>query len=144
LIFSDPGPNSDPSHKLLWILGLMAGLLAYVGPIVVLLMSRETWLHRLVATPAFAVTLAILMNLSGAVVSLFLLVMLMAGGANSKPAQLIILKQLIWGVSVVGILGLGSGIWTLLIGRVWLSVALGAIPSLVALTIVTVSIKLSA
>lgn len=142
LIFSEPSSNPDLSHKLLWILGLLAGLLAYLGPIATLLMSRETWLNRLVATPAFAVTLAVLANLSGLVASLFLLVMLMASGANSTPAQITLIKQLMLAVSVVALLGLGGGVWSLVMGRSWLAAGLGFFPCLFAVSLVTIAFKL--
>lgn len=141
LVYADPVANPDLAHKFLWSLGLVGGLAAYAGPIVVLLLARETWLHRLASSPYFAAVMAVGLNLAGLAASFFLIVMLLAGGANSTPAQLTTLKQLMLAVSIIGLGGLAGGIWAFVAGRHWLSAALGAVPATFVIILVTVLLK---
>jgi len=72
--------------------------------------------------------LAAVTNAAGVLTTLCLIVFLMAGGANAKPAHLKILKSLMIATLVVGLLSLGGSIWSMVAGRPGLGTIIAAIP----------------
>jgi hypothetical protein len=80
-----------------------------------------------------AAVFSVLSMAAGALATLMMLVMLMAGGANSSPAQILQIKWMMMGVAVIGLGGLVGGIWTLIAGRPWVSAGIGIMPAVVAI-----------
>lgn len=86
--------------------------------------------------------LAAVTNAAGVLTTLCLIVFLMAGGANSKPAQITILKSLMIATLVVGLLSLGGSIWSMVAGRPGLGAIIAAIPIAFAITLITILVWL--
>lgn len=83
------------------------------------------------------IILATCSNVLGVLATLCMVVMLLAGGANAKPADITILKVLIWATLAVGLLALIASIWVTLLARPMLGTAIGAAPILyVALLVI--------
>jgi hypothetical protein len=93
--------------------------------------------HRPVA---MKLAFAILTLVVGTAAFLFFSVFCLAGGANSSPRQLLILKSALIGMLVTWILATGSGIWAMTAGRHGLAIGLGALPTLLATTLLIAAI----
>ena len=85
---------------------------------------------------------AILSMIVGILASLTILVMLMAGGANSSEAQIRQIKWMMLSVAVVQVLALAGSIWLLIEHRGGLACAAGILPFVYAVVLVTVLVKL--
>ena len=85
---------------------------------------------------------AILSMIVGILASLTMLVMLMAGGANSSEAQIRQIKWMMLSVAVVQVLALAGSIWLLIEHRGGLACAAGILPFVYAVVLVTVLVKL--
>jgi hypothetical protein len=77
-----------------------------------------------------ATIVAVLSNISGATVTLLMLVLLVASAPNSKPQELMTIKWLMTAAAVVGLGCLIGGGWTLVSGKPWTSTGLGLTPVL--------------
>ena len=71
---------------------------------------------------------------------LFFSVFCLAGGANSSPRQLLILKSALIGMLVTWILATGGSIWAMTAGRHGLAIGVGSFPSLLATSLVVVAL----
>lgn len=89
---------------------------------------------------AMKIAFAILTLIVGTAAFLFLSVFCLAGGANSSPRQLLILKSALIGMLVTWILATGSGIWAMTAGRHGLAIGVGTLPTLLATTLVIVAL----
>ena len=89
-----------------------------------------------------AAVFSVLSMAAGALATLMMLVMLMASGANSSPAQILQIKWMMIGVAVIGLGGLVGGIWTLVAGRPWVSAGIGIVPAVAVMVLVVVLVKL--
>lgn len=88
------------------------------------------------------IILAVVSMIIGGLGSLTMLVMLMAGGANSSEAQIRQIKWMMLSVAVVQVLALAGSIWLLVAHRGWASCGVGLIPFIYAIVLVTVLVKL--
>lgn len=89
-----------------------------------------------------ATILAVLSLAAGALGSLMLLTLCMAGGANSTPAQIHAIKIWMLVIAVVGLVTFIGGVWLTASGRPWWGAAVGGLPMLVTVTLmVWVSFK---
>gem|GEM_PF-6085958 len=88
--------------------------------------------------PAIMYIFAALTNAAGILATLCLVVLLMAGGANSNPAQITTLKILILATFIVGLLCLGGSIWSMIAARPGLGTIIAAAPIAFAITLVVV------
>lgn len=88
------------------------------------------------------IVLAVLSMIIGGLSSLTMLVMLMAGGANSSEVQIRQIKWMMLSVAVVQVLALAGSIWLLIAHRGWSSCGVGLIPLVYAIVLVTVLIKI--
>lgn len=85
---------------------------------------------------------AVLSAVAGGLATLTMLVMLMAGGANSSPAQITQIKWMMIGVALVGVIGLGGAVWAMIAGKPWLGAGLGIAPAVVVIAMIVVLVKL--
>lgn len=83
--------------------------------------------------------IAILTLVVGTAAFLFFSVFCLAGGANSTPRQLLILKSALIGMLITWILATGGSVWAMTAGRHGLAISLGALPTLLATTLVIVA-----
>lgn len=93
--------------------------------------------HRPVA---MKLAIAILTLVVGTAAFLFFSVFCLAGGANSSPRQLFILKSALIGMLVTWILATGGGIWAMTAGRHGLAIGVGTLPTLLAATLLIVAL----
>lgn len=78
-----------------------------------------------------ATTVAVLALVAGAMSSLMLLTMCLAGGANSTPEQIRTIKMWMLVITVVGLLTFIGGIWLTASGRPWIGAVVGGLPAMV-------------
>jgi hypothetical protein len=83
---------------------------------------------------------AILTLVIGTAAFLFFSVFCLAGGANSSPRQLLILKSALIGMLVTWILATGGGIWAMTTGRHGLAIGLGALPTVLATSLLIAAV----
>jgi hypothetical protein len=86
--------------------------------------------------------LAVIFILIGLLSSLVVVAMFLAGGANSSPAGIRQIKWMIASVVFVQALSLVSSIALLISERGWLAFAAGIFPSVYAIVLVVVLVKL--
>lgn len=89
-----------------------------------------------------AVVAAVMSIGIGLLATLTMLVMLIAGGANSTPAEITQIKWMMIGVALVGLVGLVGGIWGIVAGRPWLGAGFGIAPLVASIALVVVLVKL--
>jgi len=89
-----------------------------------------------------ASVVAVLSTIVGVGATLCMLVMLMAGGANAKPAAITQLKWLMVSVAVVGLASVIAAVWAFVHHRHWLSAGLGIAPLVYAIVLVIVLVQL--
>jgi hypothetical protein len=75
-------------------------------------------------------------------VTLMMLVMMAAGCANAKPAQLTIMKWLALSVAAACFAGIGGAVWTFIAGRYGWSTGLGAFPTVYIVVLVIILVKI--
>jgi hypothetical protein len=68
---------------------------------------------------------------AGILATLMMLVMCMAGGANSSPEQIVLLKRLMLGFGLTGLCSVGGAIALLAFRMPWWGAGAGALPVLV-------------
>jgi predicted neutral ceramidase superfamily lipid hydrolase len=76
---------------------------------------------------------AILSTLAGSFLSLMMLVLLMAGGANSTPSQISQIKAWLIAVSLVALGCLVASVWTMVVKRPWIAAGIGGFPILLVI-----------
>lgn len=85
--------------------------------------------------------LASLLTAGSGLITLTFLVMLMAGGANAKPAQITQIKVLMLVSTALGLGCLGGAVWAMLAGRPLTGAWVGAIPGVFCVVVVIVMLK---
>ena len=85
---------------------------------------------------------AILASVTSVLSSLCALVMMMAGLANSTPAQLEQGKWMMWGIVAVQVLSLAVAIWLMVRQKHWPASIVGIIPFVAVVTLVIVLVKI--
>jgi hypothetical protein len=88
--------------------------------------------------PTLLTILAALANVVGILATLLILVMCMAGGANSTPQQIRTLKLIMLASALVCVICVTVSIWCLIAGRPGLGALLAALPTLLSISIVAV------
>ena len=88
-------------------------------------------------SPMLHTILAILSMIIGGLSSLTMLVFLLAGGANSTEAQIRQIKWMIAATLVIEALSLAGSIWLLIEHRGWSACAVGLIPLMYAIALVS-------
>jgi hypothetical protein len=83
-----------------------------------------------------AMAIAVLALVAGAISSLMLLTMCMAGGANSTPEQIRAIKMWMLVITIVGLLTFGGGIWLTAAGRPWTGACVGGLPAAVTFVLI--------
>lgn len=73
--------------------------------------------------------LAILSTLVSLGASLMMLVLLLAGGANSTQKQIAQIRVFIWSVIAITVLSVGLAIWAMVKARYGLAAAVGIVPA---------------
>lgn len=91
---------------------------------------------------ALKYVLASLLTVAGVMAVLTFMVMLMAGGANAKPAQITQIKVMLLASAVIGLGCLGGAVWAMLAGRPMTGAWIGALPGVLCVVAVIVMIKL--
>ena len=66
----------------------------------------------------------------GALATLMMLTLCVAGAPNSSPEQLRTIKLWMLAIAIVGVLTLGGGIWLAISGKAWMAAAISALPAL--------------
>lgn len=79
--------------------------------------------------------LAIFSIAVGLIASLFMEVMLMAGGANAKPRQIRELKLMMLGIALGALISALSAIWAMARDRLDLAIWLGLLPLIVSVAL---------
>lgn len=69
------------------------------------------------------------------------MVMLMAGGANAKPAQITQIKVMLAVSAVVGLGCLGGAVWAMVAGRPMMGACIGVAPAVLCVVAVIVMVK---
>lgn len=82
-------------------------------------------------------TLSILLLIGSAVIALITLVFLMAGGANSTPAQIRLIKIFMFTLFALCLLGLGGTITLLILGRPGWSLIPSILPGAYCIALIT-------
>jgi hypothetical protein len=67
--------------------------------------------------------------------------LLMAGGANAKPAQITQIKVLMLVSSLLALCGIGGAVWAMVAGRPLTGAWIGAVPGVFCVIVVIVMIK---
>jgi hypothetical protein len=70
------------------------------------------------------------------------MVMLMAGGANAKPAQITQIKVMLLASVMIGLACTGGAVWAMVAGRPMTGAWIGATPTVLCVATVIVMIKL--
>lgn len=91
--------------------------------------------------PLVMATLAVA---AGVLASLMLGTMLLAGGANSTPRQLVVIKRCLALVAMIGLASVAGAVWACLAGSPWVGAGIGAAPVLSSIVVCVVMVKLSA
>ena len=78
-----------------------------------------------------ATVIAVFALLAGAIASLMMLTMCMAGGANSTPAQIHAIKMWMLVIAFGGLVTFVGGIWLTATGRAWIGAGVGGLPAAV-------------
>lgn len=78
---------------------------------------------------------------SVAVVLMFM-VMLMAGGANAKPAQITQIKVMLLASALIGLGCVGGAVWAMIAGRPMTGAWIGCVPGVLCIVAVVVMVKL--
>lgn len=86
--------------------------------------------------------LASLLTAGSGVVLLMFMVMLMAGGANAKPAQITQIKVMLLASAVIGLVCVGGAVWAMVAGRPVTGAWIGAVPGVLCVVTVIVLVKL--
>jgi hypothetical protein len=86
--------------------------------------------------------LAVLSTAAGAIASLLMAGLLLAGSPNSSPAQWSFIKWSMLWIGVVGLIGLAGAIWAMVESRPGLAAIIGAVPTAFTITLFTVLIVL--
>lgn len=81
-------------------------------------------------TTPMPTVLAILSNILSVLAALAMLVLLLASGANAKPAAITQIKWMLAGVSAGTLISLAASIWLLTHQRPWPAVGVGLAPLL--------------
>lgn len=76
-----------------------------------------------------ATAFAIFTLVAGALGSLMLLTLCMAGGANSTPHQIHVIKMWMLAITIVGLLTFVGGIWLTAVGKPWIGAGVGGVPA---------------
>lgn len=76
-----------------------------------------------------SIALAILANIISIFASLMLVVMLLAGGANSKPEQITQIKRWMFSIFIIAAAGLMASIWLMVVGKPWHGAGAGIAPT---------------
>lgn len=85
--------------------------------------------------------LAIFLTAASGLITLTFMVMLMAGGANAKPAQITQIKVMLLASAVIGLGCLGGAVWAMIAGRPLTGAWIGAVPAVLCVLVVIVMIK---
>jgi len=85
---------------------------------------------------------AILASIAGVLSSLCMLVLLMAGLANAKPAQLQQGKWMMWGIVAVQVLSLAAAVLLMVRHKLWLASAAGIAPFVVVVVLIVILVKI--
>lgn len=85
---------------------------------------------------------AILASIVGIMSSLGMLILLMAGLANAKPAQLQQGKWMMWGIVAVQVVALTGAVWLMLKHKPWMASAAGITPFVVVVVLIVILVKI--
>lgn len=85
---------------------------------------------------------AILASVTSVLGSLCMLVLLMAGLANAKPAQLTQGKWMMWGIVAVQVLSLAITVWLMLRHKPWPASIVGMSPLVCVITLLIVLVAI--
>jgi hypothetical protein len=85
---------------------------------------------------------AILASIVGIISSLGMLILLMAGLANAKPAQLQQGKMMMWGIVLVQVVALVAAVWLMVKHKPWLASATGIAPFVVVVVLIVILVKI--
>lgn len=85
--------------------------------------------------------LAIFLTAASGLITLVFLVMLMAGGANAKPAAITQIKVLMLVSSLLALGCVGGAVWAMVAGRPLTGAWIGAIPGVFCVVVVIVMVK---
>ncbi|MCP9874703.1 hypothetical protein [Synechococcus sp. Cruz CV-v-12] len=89
-----------------------------------------------------AILCAILTNLTSAAASLFWIVLLLAGGANSTPARITQIKWMLVGTVVLQGAAILLSVWAVVAERGWLATAIGIVPAVCIIITVIVLVRI--
>ncbi len=85
--------------------------------------------------------LAIFLTAGSGLITVTFLVMLMAGGANAKPAQITQIKVLMLVSSLLALSCAGGAVWAMVAGRPLTGAWIGAVPGVFCVIVVIVMLK---
>jgi cell division protein FtsW (lipid II flippase) len=85
---------------------------------------------------------AILASITSVLTSLGTIVMIMAGLANSKPAQLTQGKWMMWSIVAVQAIALAASIWLMMKHKPWPATIVGIIPFVCVVALLVVLVKI--
>ena len=85
---------------------------------------------------------AIVATIVGVISSLCMLVLLMAGLANAKPAQLQQGKWMMWGIVAVQVAALAAAVWLMVRHKPWWASAAGIAPLAVVIVLIVILVKI--
>ena len=83
-------------------------------------------------------------NLVGILATLTMLVMMMAGGANSTAAQISRIKWIMLSIAVVALVSVAGSIWSMVAGRWGTASAVGIVPAVYCVTLAVVFLRMEA
>ena len=83
-------------------------------------------------------------NLIGIGSTLVMLVMLMAGGANSTDAQISRIKWMMLSIAIVALFSVAASIWAMVAGRLGIAAAVGIIPAVYCTVLVVALLRIEA
>ncbi|HLO41520.1 MAG TPA: hypothetical protein VK176_10890 [Phycisphaerales bacterium] len=85
---------------------------------------------------------AIVASIVGVLSSLTMLILLMAGLANAKPAHLQQGKWMMWGIILVQAISLTAAVWLMVRHRHWHAAIAGVSPLIIVIVLIIILVKI--